>query len=463
MTINLLPLGQKPLNEFTLEDFREQRVLGETYLGSDITGVKNNASMGSGHSISGILYFTGQGNGYGAVDRRLFAKQLLPTVDHSDTYKVGREPYVLYFRELQALKTVSVGVGTDLTFPFVAQDDTRLIFFQRYARAKSDADRLTEMTHPIARKRVAYAGHRSIACLNARLRTRKYCFHDSLLVDKFSVDKKSADIVDYFETWRLYSSDYSREEIVNLTANGMKKVLDELKLKNLESDVSILVGEGWKALEFLSEPGHGDMRAHHVIGPEETRADRPKQRKFIDWDRFGLYPNVLSHVTYSSMEGGLAEIPLDEICGLGGRVLAYDKAASNNDAKIRNRSLRNLDKMSHKKVIASVKSSLKNKFAVQYLALAIEDHMHLQSSSLRWPRNQLAGLISGIPGWSLEKMVNIRPQKIVEILDFVAQNKKLLNSMDDPVGARKYFARLGDKLVQAELVDVPETVLSRLK
>ena len=450
-----LPLSRKPLGEFTFEDYIALHCLPEAYVGPEISHIRSSISPRSGHSRGGLVYFLGGDND--SVDRRLWVKQVHGVTDSSPSYQDSRNPELLFTRELRAIKIIQNNVGKDLVPGIVAHHAEYLILFQAYGRYKSDLKRLVEEPNQGKRKAIIFDGHQSIAYFGGRLQARENQFPLSLLEVRQTKLKKIDEIVDQLSVAvrkNQAASDIPPEQFLELVNKKFKIDLYER--------VSALV-EAMDALGYEMVLSHGDCRAQHVLGSPSDNG-RYSQKKMVDLDRFGKYPFGLDHVMYASADSGISDLRLSELRDLGGWVLAYRRASMNSDFEQAKRAVKKLKDRSREgrqKVIGTISDEERSRFAIRHLALAVEDHVHLHASNIRYSPDDRGNFIDNIPGWTEQKMYDYRPARIRAILEYAA-NQAPFQVMEDPKAARALFYRWAELLQKLELVDSSESVLNTL-
>jgi hypothetical protein len=216
-------------------------------------------------------------------------------------------------------------------------------------------------------------------------------------------------------------------------------------------------------LEYEYVLGHGDNRVHHLKS-ETFKRGFPRRKIFLDWEQFGKHKLGHDHVTYGSAENNLSDLGLDELSTLSGWILAYRNAGMKLNNKKRRKLIGELDDLASVRrsgIVSRVEGNIRDKFSLQMLAQGLAENIHLDSSNKRYTSEQRKSHTKGISGWTEERMLEHRLEKVRETLEFAATEAPY-SAVENPTGVQNYFNLWANLLMRLELVDVPQETMKVL-
>ncbi|NQV90954.1 hypothetical protein HQ489_00615 [Candidatus Woesearchaeota archaeon] len=452
-------LSRKPLKDFTLEDYKALGRLPSLYTKREIKNVRNSVSPQSGHSSSGIIYFIGK-NQNGPVERRLFAKQHHHVDDLSTFYQSERDPNKLFTREQRSVHWINTLVGGDFISHPIATDPLFLLQFYRYVQFKSDRDRLLEESNSNRSRAIKYEGHRNIAIIGGRLHAREEKFPRDLLQEKYSTNYEISNLLDQMLVISRHNLLHQGVDFPS-DSERFKEFINQKYGLNIVTSVAEII-DSQSSLEYEYTLSHGDCRVHHLKS-EIFQRGNPRKKIFLDWEQFGKHRLGFDHVTYSSAENGVSDLPLTELDILSSWVLAYRSAGVQSPKNERRKAIKNLDELAsdRRRIVTKVNGNERDKFSLQYLAQKNAEDIHLDSSNKRYSSEQRAGHIIGISGWTEERMLEDRLNRVQDRLNFIAIQAPF-TAVENPLGAQYHFYLWAKLLMKLELVNLPQETMNAL-
>ncbi len=448
----------KPIKDFTFEDLKDLTYQGnpvlERRLFDEVDDATYSPRSESGHSHTGVVHLKKRGNGIDrrllkkrgdAIDRRLLVKEFFFDLDPEPRYGEDHDPNRLFTRELRNTNRIYHNVGRGLVPRVEGYHPDRFLLFFKYVQHSPNRtrliDALQERNHQQA-KGLKLEAARLIGTFNGKVQGRASFFQHELYEKRYTDEKRKRRILD----WLSRSVEYDLRRQGNEVPSGSGRLHDFIRrrfdLDILERVTEIVEQTG--ALGHIYRLQHGDCRAHHIKGGT-----------FIDLERFGYHPHGFDLAAYCSAEGGIASLPYEQMDIMLAYFLAFEDAALRGN----NIELRKLHSLKKNEVTELAERRGLDKFRVQFLALDLEEQVHMHACNVRYSDSQRAGLIEGIPNHDTERMLTARFERVKENLEHVAADVSF-SKMCSPEEGQRYFGLWARLLQDLKLVDLSEEVLS---
>ncbi len=409
------------------------------------TSVQYIEGVRSGHSQTGYINFKVKDG----TNSLLFVKQFYHPQDSSPAYVLQHDINSLLMREVRNCTRIFHNVGPYVP-KLVGYSFNEMILSFEYVKGYSDKERLIKaLGDESKRLKLIYEGVRKVACFDGKVQSRQQFFEMDMTEKRNTSAMQVEKLVDYLLKIVQYHYNLEGKDV----PDDLERFKDYIRLKenvNLVEEVVTIVKKGEIFTQRSKVLQHGDCRTHHVIGD-----------KLVDLEQFGLHPHGYDLVTYLNAEGKIALPNVSEFPDLLGWFLACEKKSA--DTSYKKKDLEKLDEESWKKLVHEVDMKDRLEFMVQFLSMHLVENLHLDASNKRYSPEHLASFIQGIPNYSVEKMMVSRLQHIGEIFELVADNSLLIGHLPQSAVVNDYFSRFAELLQRLHLVDMPETVLGKLK
>ncbi len=405
----------------------------------------------SNHSKAYRVEFRGEGT------KVLFGKEFFHTTDPSPDYQEARDPNRLFMWELRSTKLITSQVGQNLVPTIVGYSPEQLILLFEFLDGPSDRELLLQArsdADEAAKKDLVYKRARNIAIFDGRLQARATAFATSVPRQTApSSTEKARQIADYLRIIVGYAHRKTTpsEEIIQSSERFAKFVESHYHVKDLFDKVNEVVQHS-VALQQKYVLQHGDCRVQHAIG-----------ERLVDLGNLGYHPQGYDLVTYLHAEGGISELgTASQLPQLLGYFLAYEKEAKR-DADQRRKGIAELDLLGKEDIARRIRMEDRLPFIANFLAIDIEESLHLDACNKRYPASVRAEIIGRIPGYTEEEMMQRRLENIEEAFGLVKENNLLWGHLPQASGIRDYFYHFADLLQRLEIIHLEQGVLDRIR